>query len=132
MAQTIFPAFTYDDAEAAIEWLGRALGFEPHAVHRDDDGAVAHAELKLGDQMIMLGTKREPDPLPRVLPAQAGGVTSHAYVVVEDPDALFERATRAGAEVVRPLTDQDYGSREFSVRDPGGQLWSFGTYRPEV
>ena len=130
MAQTIFPAFTYEDAEAAIRWLGEALGFEPHAVHRDDDGTVAHAELSLGGQMIMLGTKRSSDPLPRVTPREAGGVTSHAYIAIEDADALFERATSAGADVVMPLTDTDYGSRDFSVRDPEGHLWSFGTYRP--
>ncbi len=47
------------------------------------------------------------------------------------PDALFERATAAGAEVVRGLEDEDYGSRGFSVRDPEGNLWSFGTYRGE-
>ena len=132
MGQTIFPAFTYPDAAAAIEWVGRAFGFEPHAVHRDDDGVVAHAELRLGDQVIMLGTKRSPDPLPRVLPAAAGGVTSHAYIAVTDPDALFSRAVAEGAEVVMPLTDQDYGSRDFAVRDPEGHLWSFGTYRPEA
>ena len=53
------------------------------------------------------------------------------YVVCDDPDGLFERATAAGAEVVRGLTDQDYGSREFTVRDPEGNLWSFGTYKGE-
>ena len=53
------------------------------------------------------------------------------YVVCDDPDALFERATAAGAEVVRGLKDEDYGSRGFTVRDPEGNLWSFGTYRGE-
>jgi uncharacterized glyoxalase superfamily protein PhnB len=132
MAQTIFPSFTYEDAEAAIGWLGAALGFEPQAVHRDDAGTVAHAELRLGDQMIMLGTARSPDPLGRVGPARAGGVTCLTYIAIDDPDALFQRATGAGAEVVMPLTDTDYGSRDFSVRDPEGHVWSFGTYRPEV
>jgi uncharacterized glyoxalase superfamily protein PhnB len=80
----------------------------------------------------MLGATREPDPLPRVVPARAGGVTSLAYIAIDDPDALFDRATGAGAQVVMPLTDTDYGSRDFSVRDPEGHLWSFGTYRPEV
>ena len=50
------------------------------------------------------------------------------YVVCDDPDALFARATAAGAEVVRGLVDEDYGSRGFTVRDPEGNLWSFGTY----
>jgi uncharacterized glyoxalase superfamily protein PhnB len=53
-------------------------------------------------------------------------------VVVEDADAHFAHAQAAGAEIVRGLTDQDYGSRDYSARDPEGNLWSFGTYRPEV
>jgi uncharacterized glyoxalase superfamily protein PhnB len=53
------------------------------------------------------------------------------YIVCDDPDSLFERATGAGAEVVRGLRDEDYGSRGFTVRDPEGNLWSFGTYRGE-
>jgi uncharacterized glyoxalase superfamily protein PhnB len=52
------------------------------------------------------------------------------YLVVDDPDALHARAAAAGAELVRDLQDQPYGSREFSVRDPGGNVWSLGTYRP--
>jgi uncharacterized glyoxalase superfamily protein PhnB len=51
---------------------------------------------------------------------------------VDEPDALFERATGAGAEVVMEPTDQDYGSRDFTVRDPEGNLWSFGTYAPTL
>jgi uncharacterized glyoxalase superfamily protein PhnB len=53
------------------------------------------------------------------------------YVVTDQPDALFQRATAAGATVVRELRDEDYGSRGFSVRDPEGNIWSFGTYRGE-
>lgn len=53
------------------------------------------------------------------------------YVVCDDPDALFARATRADAEVIRGLRDEDYGSRGFTVRDPEGNLWSFGTYAGE-
>ena len=55
--------------------------------------------------------------------------TTSTYVVTDGPDALFDRATAAGAEVVRDLRDEDYGSRGFTVRDPEGNLWSFGTYR---
>jgi uncharacterized glyoxalase superfamily protein PhnB len=52
------------------------------------------------------------------------------YVVVDDPDAHHRRAVAAGAEVVQPLTDEDYGSRGYTVRDPEGNVWSFGTYQP--
>ncbi len=55
--------------------------------------------------------------------------SNSVYAVTDDPDGLCARALAAGAEVVRPLQDTDYGSREFSVRDPEGNRWSFGTYR---
>jgi uncharacterized glyoxalase superfamily protein PhnB len=125
----IFPALTYRDAAAAIDWLKRAFGFEEKAVYRGEDGTVHHAELRLGAGLIMLGQHREegwmggrpPDPL-----ASPQGI----YVAIEDPDAHHERARAAGAEIVRELTDQDYGSREYSARDLEGNRWSFGTYDP--
>jgi uncharacterized glyoxalase superfamily protein PhnB len=123
--QTLFPSLRYHDAVAAIEWLERAFGFERVMVVEGEERPVEHAELRLGSDMIMLGSE----------PKDAHGVDAHAgqswiYVAIDDADALFERATGAGAEVVRELSDQDYGSRDFSVRDPEGNLWSFGTYRP--
>ena len=54
------------------------------------------------------------------------------YVLVEDPDAHLARASEAGAAIERELSDTDYGSREYTARDPEGNLWSFGTYRPEA
>jgi uncharacterized glyoxalase superfamily protein PhnB len=72
----------------------------------------------------MLGSTSDDSVFGRMKP----GATS-IYVVTDAPDALFERATAAGAEVVRGLKDEDYGSRGFTVRDPEGMLWSFGTYR---
>jgi uncharacterized glyoxalase superfamily protein PhnB len=123
MAQTFFPSLRYRDAAAALEWLADAFGFEETERHAGEDGAIVHAEMKFGGEWIMLGTDS----------GERWG--SHAgqgwvYVVVDDPDALYERARAAGAEVVMEPTDQDYGSRDFSVRDPEGNLWSFGTYRP--
>jgi len=125
----IFPTLRYRDANAAIEWLGRAFGFEEKEVHRGEDGVVHHAELRLGTGLIMLGEVRqgdwmdgqEPDP-----DAQGQGI----YVVVADTDAHHERAHAAGAQIVRGLVDQDYGSREYSALDLEGHRWSFGTYDP--
>jgi uncharacterized glyoxalase superfamily protein PhnB len=54
------------------------------------------------------------------------------YVVIEDADAHYAQARAAGAEIVRELEDQDYGSRDYSARDFEGNLWSFGTYQPEL
>jgi uncharacterized glyoxalase superfamily protein PhnB len=120
---TIFPSLRYRDARAALDWLERAFGFERHAVH-EEGGVVGHAEMRFGDSMIMLGQERDEDRWG----AHAG--QAWHYVAVDDADAAYARATEAGAEVVMELTDLDYGSRDFSVRDPEGNLWSFGTYRP--
>ena len=121
-----YPTLKYRDAHAAIAWLERAFGFTTKESHEGADGTVAHAELQAGDGIIMLGT--EPDGGDPRFGRHAG--QNWVYAVVEDPDALHERAVAAGAEVVRELEDTDYGSREFSARDPEGNLWSFGTYRP--
>jgi uncharacterized glyoxalase superfamily protein PhnB len=125
----IFPSVRYQDANAAIDWLKRAFGFEEHAVYRDDDGTVGHAELRLGIGMIMIGQVREadwmdgraPDPL-----ASAHGI----YVVIDDVDAHHDRAKAAGAEIVREPIDEDFGGRDYRVRDLEGNQWSFGNYDP--
>jgi uncharacterized glyoxalase superfamily protein PhnB len=125
---SIFPALRYRDAPAAIDWLGRAFGFERHAVY-EDDGVVHHAELKVPGGMIMLGTARPPgtDGYSAVAPPPGSAAI---YVVVEDTDAHHARAAEAGAEIVMELHDTDYGSRDYTARDPEGNVWSFGTYNP--
>jgi uncharacterized glyoxalase superfamily protein PhnB len=123
---TLYPSFRYRDPRAALAWLERAFGFTTKGVHDGPDGAIAHAEMDAAGGVIMLGSDSR---------SSADVFGSHAgqgwtYVSVKDPDALFERAVAAGAEVLRPLEDTDYGSRDFSVRDPEGNIWSFGTYAP--
>ena len=127
--QTIFPTLRYQDAPAAIDWLGRAFGFEPRMVVDGEGGIVAHAELTVGEAMIMLGSIRPPVPGEYSAIAPPPG-TGAMYVVVDAFDAHHDRAVAAGAEVVNPLQDTDYGSREYSARDPEGNVWSFGTYQP--
>jgi uncharacterized glyoxalase superfamily protein PhnB len=127
--QTIFPALRYHDAPAAIDWLERAFGFERRMVVDGDGATVEHAELALGDAMIMLGSVRPPDAGAYSAVAPPPG-TSSLYVVVDDPDALAARARDAGAEIVRGPEDTGYGSRECTARDPDGNVWSFGTYQP--
>jgi uncharacterized glyoxalase superfamily protein PhnB len=128
MPQTIFTTLRYRDCHAAIDFLVEAFGFEKKAVHEGEGGhTIAHAELSFGGDVIMLGTEATGDEARRLVLDSGPAWT---YVVVDDPDAAFERAKAAGAEVVREPEDQDYGSRDFTVRDPEGHLWSFGTYRP--
>ena len=121
---------TYDDAHAALDWLEEAFGFERSSVHEGPDGTIAHAELTYGDGMIMLGNAGD-NGLGMKTPREVGAVTQGVYVIVDEGiDPHYERARSAGAEIVRALHDTDYGSRDYMARDPEGNLWSFGTYRP--
>ena len=129
---SVITALRYRNAPAAMDWLCQVFGFQRHAVHQGPDGTIAHAELKLGGGMIMLGSTRD-DTYGRGFrtPDELGGVeTRSAYIVVADVDAVYARAQAAGAVVVRPLKDTGYGSREFTVKDPEGHSWSVGTYDP--
>jgi uncharacterized glyoxalase superfamily protein PhnB len=129
-APDVIPAIRYKDAPAAIEWLEKAFGFERHMVVDGEGGTIEHAELRVGSGMVMLGTAREDDRFNTRTPGELGATTAGIYVIVEDPDAHFEQARAAGAEIVMELTDQNYGSRDYTARDPEGHLWHFGTYRP--
>jgi len=125
------PFLNYEDAPAALDWLANAFGFERSEVHEGPDGTIAHAEMRFADGLIMLGSAGEND-LGMKTPRELGAVNQGVYVIVDDRiNEHYERALAAGAEVVRPLHDTDYGSRDYIVRDPEGNLWSFGTYRPE-
>ena len=127
---SVWPLPSYRDARAGIAFLAGAFGFEERATfaREGDPAVIEHAELRwpLGGG-VMLGTAGKDDsPFGARLPGNDA-----VYVVCDDPDRLFARATAAGAEVVRGLVDESYGSRGFTVRDPEGNLWSFGTYAGE-
>ena len=123
----VWPTLRARDARGLIRFLVDAFGFEETAVYGDGE-QVHHAQLSwpLGGG-VMLGSARASDGDP--WPVQPG--STGCYVVCDDPDALHDRALAAGAEIVMPLHDTDYGSREFAARDPEGNRWSFGTYRGE-
>jgi len=127
-AATIYPALYYSDAPAALAWLARAFGFEQRLAVPGDEGTIRHAEMTLGPGVIMLGTA---DPARGMCsPRDLAGTHQSICIYVEDPDAHYARARAAGAEIVAELTDKDYGSRDYTVRDLEGHLWTFGTYRP--
>jgi uncharacterized glyoxalase superfamily protein PhnB len=120
---TVWATLLAVDAPGLIDYYVDTFGFVV-AARYDDGDTVAHAELLWpeGSGGLMLGSHRPGSAWSRE-PGSAG-----IYVVTSDPDALFERVAARGADVVRPLNDTGYGSREFGVRDPEGNLWSFGTY----
>ncbi len=122
---TLWHTMSFRDADAMTAWLG-AIGFVEHATYRDeaDPSVVVHAEwLWPGGGGLMFGSLRDDGVVRNV-----GG--SAAYLVTDDPDAVFDRAVEAGATVVRDVRDEDYGGRGGSVEDPEGNHWSFGSYQP--
>ena len=126
----VWPALNYADAPGAIRFLEQAFGFVATLVVPGEGGdrEIVHAELRWPPGGgVMLGSATTDDNAFASRPTGTGST----YCVTDAPDALFDRATAAGAEVVQGLRDEDYGSRGFTVRDPEGNLWSFGTYRGE-
>lgn len=124
----VWPTLRATDARALIRFLVDVVGFEETAVYGDGD-TVQHCQLSwpLGGG-IMLGsvTGRGDDDKWALRPGTFG-----AYVVADDIDALHERVKAGGATITREPATTDYGSREFAMKDPEGNLWSFGTYRGE-
>jgi uncharacterized glyoxalase superfamily protein PhnB len=125
----IWPGISYDEAHAVRDWLA-ALGFEKGIlVDGDQPAEIAHSEMVWpeGGRVMVSSRGRGHDHGPFET-ARGGG---NVYVVCDDPDAVFARATALGATVVRPMEDTDYGSRGFSIADAEGNSWSFGTYAGE-
>jgi uncharacterized glyoxalase superfamily protein PhnB len=123
----VWPSLRARDARALIRFLVDVLRFEETAVFGEGE-RVDHAQLSWPPGGgVMLGSLRDdPQDVWRFEPGTFG-----CYAVVDDPDALFAEVSAAGAEIAMDLHDTDYGSRDFAVRDPEGNLWFFGTYRGE-
>jgi uncharacterized glyoxalase superfamily protein PhnB len=128
--QTIFPLLRYDDARAAIRSLCAAFGFVELFSVPASGPVVRHAQLKLGTNVIMLGSVRPGESM--ASPKTLGAATQALCVYVDDLDAHFERARSAGAEITSPIKDTDFGAREYHARDLEGHSWTFGTYLPDV
>lgn len=120
----VWPGLRYNDALAAIQFLVDAFGFERVAVY-ENDGRVDHAELRWpGGGGIMCGSASRTDSSIADLPPGTGSV----YIVDDDPASILKRAVEAGATVVEEMREKSYGTG-FTVRDPEGVFWSFGTYK---
>jgi uncharacterized glyoxalase superfamily protein PhnB len=132
-AAALIPFVRYPDAERGLDFLSRAFGFEVLECHRTPDGKVAHAELLLGPAgaCLMVGSGPEAHH-PGAVGFDLAGVSSGIYAYVPDVDAHHARAVAAGARVLRPLADTSYGAREYTAQDPGGHVWSFGSYLPRA
>ncbi|MEU9290319.1 VOC family protein [Streptomyces sp. NPDC048275] len=126
---SIYPTLLYVDAKAAIRQLTEAFGFSEQSVYEGEDGSVLHAELVQGNGAIMLGSKGRGG---RFDEAMKSAGPCGVYIVVDDVDAHHQHAVDHGVEILMPPTDQDYGSRDYMARDAEGNIWSFGTYAPEI
>jgi uncharacterized glyoxalase superfamily protein PhnB len=118
-----FPALRYTDARAAIDWLIQAFGFRKNAEFAGPGDTILHAELCFGPSVVGLSSVAAATP-----DNPWSNVRQGVYVCVKDADAHYARAQHAGAEIVMPIRDMEYGAREYTARDPEGFLWGFGTY----
>jgi len=118
----ISAALCYEDSRAAVDWLADAFGFTVREKMTGTDGQVLHAELVLGDGVIMIG---HPSSSPRwASPRSLGKLTQFLYVFVDDLDAHFARAKAAGARIVTE-PETSYGQRRYRALDPEGHEWCF-------
>ena len=127
---TITAHLVVSDAAKAIEFYKKALGAQEKARHMTPDGkGVMHAALKIGNSMLMLGNEFPPTCLS---PKSRGGTSVSLYLYVENADAAFERAVKAGCTVKMPMADQFWGDRFGQVEDPFGHQWSFATHKQDL
>ncbi|MBO0766350.1 MAG: VOC family protein, partial [Hyphomicrobiaceae bacterium] len=125
-------AMRYRDVAAATDWLCEAFGFQEQTVLTDTDGVPIYAQLTFGRALIMLAPVGD-SPIERFMkqPEEIGGAeTQSCYFVIPDADAHHARAKAAGAEVILPVDDDEFGGRGYTCRDPEGHIWTFGTYDP--
>lgn len=125
---TLTPFLTVRDADRAIEFYKQAFGAQVRGggVARGPDGKVMHAELQIGDSVIMLSD--EYPEFGSLSPLSSGGAGMGLHVYVEGVDAAFERAVKAGARVDMPVMDQFWGDRYGKLTDPFGHKWSLATH----
>ncbi len=126
----VSPYLCVDGASAAIDFYGKVLGATERMRMPGPDGKIGHAELQIGDSVIMLADEH-PEMGIRG-PKAFGGTPVTIGVYVEDVDAVFERALEAGASAVRPIEDQFYGDRSGQFEDPFGHRWSVSTHIEDV
>ena len=125
---TLTPQLVLDNAAQAIDFYKKAFGAEEINRHLGPDGKIMHAMLKIGDSFIMMNDTMMGSKGPKAL----GGCPASLWVYVNDCDALFKRATGAGAKVHVPLADQFWGDRGGAVTDPEGYTWWIATHKEEL
>lgn len=124
--RTLTPYIAVDDAAKAIEFYERAFGAKERSRMPGPDGKIAHAEVVIGDSVVMLS-----DPFPQATvkpPSQVGGTTAGLFMYVQDVDAAYRRAVEAGATETMPPENMFWGDRFGTVTDPFGHAWQIATH----
>jgi PhnB protein len=127
---TVTPYLAVDDAAQAIEYYKRAFGAKERMRMDAPDGKIGHAELEIGDSLVMLS-----DPFPQATtrpPKELGGTSASVFMYVEDVDAVVKRAVDEGATMTMEVADQFWGDRFGSLQDPFGHSWSIATHVEDV
>jgi PhnB protein len=128
--RSVTPYLTLNDAAHALDFYKRAFGAEVLVRMDGPGGKIGHAEIKIGDSIIMLG-----DEMPGSgarSPQSLGGTTGGVMLYVENADAVFNQAVAAGAQVEAPLADMFWGDRYGKLKDPFGHSWSVATHKEDV
>ncbi len=133
---TITPHIIVDDGAGAIEFYQKAFGAKERFRMQGPDGKIAHAEIQVGDSCVMLNDEMPPmrpgQPGVYKSPRRAGLVTGALFLYVNDVDAAFDRAEKAGCTVRQRPTDMFWGDRYGQVIDPYGHTWAFATHIEDV
>ena len=127
---TLSPHIVVQDALKALEFYKKAFGAQETTRHLTPDGkSVMHAQLKIGNSVLMLANEWPPMCLS---PKSRGGTSVTLHLYVDDADAAFDRAVKAGCAIRMPLMDQFWGDRYGQVEDPFGHLWSIATHKQDL
>lgn len=127
---SLTPYMTVRDAARAIEFYKQAFGATERGVMKGSDGKIMHAELMIGDSIVMLA-----DEFPEygaLSPESTGGAGMGLHIYVDGVDAAFDRAVKAGAQVEMPVMDQFWGDRYGKLKDPFGHKWSIATHTRDL
>lgn len=126
---TLHRYYSYENAPAAIDWLEKTLGFATVARQNADDGSVIHAELKLGDAVIMVASNDNLYDMP-ARKGQSTGQGTYLFVSKPELDTAFAQVEASEAEIIYPTETTEWGTKRFRFLDPWGYEWTLGTYQP--
>ncbi|MGH9450287.1 MAG: VOC family protein [Terriglobia bacterium] len=127
---TITPSLVVKDAARAMDFYKAAFGAEIKSVHRTQDGKVIHAELLIGNSIVMLNDEFPGASSNPPQPGSSASVTLHIYL--ESADETFNRAVTAGATALMPMADAFWGDRYGQIKDPFGYVWSVAVHKEDL